>query len=559
MGDEASSIAMNHYYNLLNDDRPSSLVECEGRNRRTDPEKYALYKQKEIELEEVERNCFFAMQETGEESEIPQKKAKKKRKKKSCKSLRPYYFDNNGELRFLKPTETVWYYAYVRGSNLPAEGSKLFTKFRRRFRMPYSAYIDLLTRVQSAEEFARWGRKDAVGEKASPVGLLLLGTLRYLGRGLTFDDLEEYTAIGEETHRQFFHVFIKFGEDTLFPQYVSTPRTAAEYEKHRPEFSTGGLSGAGFSCDATNVIMWRCEHNLKQANMGFKQSHPARTYNVCVNHRREIIHTTTGHPSRWNDKSLAYFDELLCGIHEGKMLQDVEFELLEWTSDAGDCSKVASKKYRGAWGLVDNGYHRWACTQAPSKINNLLIEQRLSDWIESFRKDSECVFGILKGRWRILKTGIRLEGAQAADRIWLTCCALHNMLLQIDGLDKQWEEGVPSDWEGELGANNPDDCRMHAPFAIQRLNNPELQDFGSWQHEQRVARIRAADDDILAEDDASTSVRQTAEGAIYVNSLSYSDFRDRLIVNFDILHRTNRIQWLTRKKPPPLASDVINN
>jgi hypothetical protein len=133
------------------------------------------------------------------------------------------------------------------------------------------------------------------------------------------------------------------------------------------------------------------------------------------------------------------------------------------------------------------------------------------------------------------------------------------MLLQIDGLDKQWEEGVPSDWEGELGANNPDDCRMHAPFAIQRLNNPELQDFGSRQHEQRVARIRAADNDILAEDDASTSVRQTAEGAIYVNSLSYSDFRDRLIVNFDILHRTNRIQWPTRKKPPPLASDVINN
>jgi len=438
-----------------------------------------------------------------------------------------------------------------------ALGSKLFTKFRRRFRMPYSAYVDLLSRIQSTPEvFGRWLRKDAVGEQASPLGLLLLGSLRYLGRGLTFDDLEEYTAVGEETHRQFFHVFIKFGEECLYPEYVITPRTAVEYEKHRHEFDVRGLSGAGFSCDATNVIMWRCEHNLKQANMGFKQSHPARTYNVCVNHRRQILHTTTGHPSRWNDKSLAFFDQFLCGIHEGKLLQDVEFTLLEWKGDIGN-SEVVSKRYKGAWGLVDNGYHRWACTQAPSKINNLLTEQRLSDWIESFRKDSECVFGILKGRWRVLKTGLRVEGAAAADRIWLTCCALHNMLLNIDGLDKQWEEGVASDWEGELGANDPDECRAHAPFAIRRLNNPELEDFGSRQHEESVSQIRDPKDCVGVQDDVVTNIRTADDGAVYVNSLSYKEFRDCLLVNFDILHRQHKIRWPTRKAPA-LASTITD-
>jgi hypothetical protein len=191
--------------------------------------------------------------------------------------------------------------------------------------------------------------------------------------------------------------------------------------------------------------MWRCEDNLKQANTGFKDSDPARTYNVSVNHRRQILYSTKGHPGRWNDKTLAMFDEFLSGIHDGKILQDVEFELLSW-KDGNVGGEVVKTKYRGAWGLVDNGYHRWACTQAPSKVNSLLIEQRLSDWIESFRKDSECVFGILKGRWRILKTGIRLEGAQAADRVWLTCCALHNMPLKLDGLDERWDAGVPSDW-----------------------------------------------------------------------------------------------------------------
>ena len=47
-------------------------------------------------------------------------------------------------------------------------------------------------------------------------------------------------------------------------------------------------------------------------------------------------------------------------------------------------------------------------------------ELRWSKWIESMRKDVECVFGILKGRFRVLKTGIRLHGIKAADKIWLT-------------------------------------------------------------------------------------------------------------------------------------------
>ena len=85
------------------------------------------------------------------------------------------------------------------------------------------------------------------------------------------------------------------------------------------------------------------------------------------------------------------------------------------------------------------------------------------------RKDVECAFGILKGRWRILKTGIRLHSIASADKIWLTCCALHNMLLHVDGLDEKWEDGVASEWEGELGQFEPTDI----PEAIARLRSPD--------------------------------------------------------------------------------------
>ena len=90
---------------------------------------------------------------------------------------------------------------------------------------------------------------------------------------------------------------------------------------------------------------------------------------------------------------------------------------------------VAQKQHKGAWKIVDNGYLNWSTTVPPFKNPLTYRQLRWSKWLESMRKDVECVFGILKGRCRILKVGIRVHGIEATDNIWLTCCALHNMLL----------------------------------------------------------------------------------------------------------------------------------
>ena len=79
----------------------------------------------------------------------------------------------------------------------------------------------------------------------------------------------------------------------------------------------------------------------------------------------------------------------------------------------------------------------------------------------------------MKGRFRILKTGIRMDGINAVDDIWFTCCALHNWLLNIDGLTGEWRDGVPvSDWEGSMGEHD-DDSPMsdRVPNAVTRLHH----------------------------------------------------------------------------------------
>ena len=184
-----------------------------------------------------------------------------------------------------------------------------------------------------------------------------------------------------------------------------------------------------------------------------------------------MLYTTKGHASRWNDKTLVLFDEFLSVIHEGNILQDVLFHLEEKNHDG----TTIKRAYRGAWGLVDNGYHKWTCTQAPAKFDSMVSAQKLSKWIESFRKDVECVFGILKGRFRCLQTGIRVHGVEAADRIWFTCCALHNLLLDADG--------ISAEWTGVEGQNDPEEIRRLAPFAIRRLTVEQMRMFGSLEHE----------------------------------------------------------------------------
>ena len=184
-----------------------------------------------------------------------------------------------------------------------------------------------------------------------------------------------------------------------------------------------------------------------------------------MNHCRRILGTTRGHSGSWNDKTLVLFDTFIKGIKRGDILQDNIFELLE-TRDG----EVVSVKYQGVWIVVDNGYHHWAITVPPFTNTNFRDEIRWSEWIESMRKDVECTFGILKGRWRILKTGVRLHSTESVDMIWATCCALHNMLLEVDGLDIPWDGvKVPtSEWDGELGDLESEDV----PLAMRRILSP---------------------------------------------------------------------------------------
>jgi hypothetical protein len=109
----------------------------------------------------------------------------------------------DGPLEIIPPIKSLWFQFYVRNFYIN-EDAKLQNAFRRRFRLPFQQYLELVKQVKSNKLFHRWCGFNPKNKKVSLVELLLLGTLQYLGRGWTFDDCEESTAIDKDVNRCFF-------------------------------------------------------------------------------------------------------------------------------------------------------------------------------------------------------------------------------------------------------------------------------------------------------------------------------------------------------------------
>ena len=133
----------------------------------------------------------------------------------------------------------------------------------------------------------------------------------------------------------------------------------------------------------------------------------------------------------------------------------------------------------------------------------------------------ECIFGILKKRFSILKKGIRLGSIEKSDKVWRTCCALHNLLLFNDGLDKNWDADAK-----EMNFRRVDDV---IPFALRRLTSD---DRSSCNH---------------ATYETGHFNECSKDGKRVLSKIPLNVFQERLIHHFDLRFKKNDIKWPCRK------------
>lgn len=444
----------------------------------------------------------------------------------------------NGDRVRRLPSEMPWYEEYILH---PRPGVKQWEKmFRNRFRMSYASFLKHCEEVKNHPLFFQWSDAvDCTGKHSTPIELLLLGILRYLGRGWTIDDVEEQTSISKTTLFRFLGVYLRFGSTHLYHKHVNLPKTQEQLDDAGNEFAAAGFHGAFGSMDATHIGMGKCENKLRNHHSSFKETKPARTYNATCNHRRRILSTTLGHPGRWNDKTLVLFDPLARMLsyddQDGGLFGNNQFELYELGDDG---VTVFKRSYRGSWILCDNGYLRRASMIPPSKTYSTIAEKNFSKWLESMRKDIECTFGILKGRWRILKCGTEIHGHKRTDQVWLTCCALHNFLLVEDGLDNNWEIDY---YLGPEGEHDAQDINTYA-------FNPEAEAATTNQTEDAhlagiLQNVNTTGRTITLHADLANATLINNNEPVKVNRLASSVFKKRLIAHWDILYERSMITW----------------
>lgn len=166
-------------------------------------------------------------------------------------------------------------------------------------------------------------------------------------------------------------------------------------------------------------------------------------------------------------------------------------------------------------------------------------------------------------RWRILKTGVRLQSAQAVDKVWLTCCALHNWLLDGDGLDESWGSGEnANDYLGHLGLHDAEDALRFVPadratpsggaLAFDMSGMGPGGDRG-FRGPGLSSPAAAATTPEAAGGGAGAGAAGTSSMPISVRSLSLQAFRKKLIAHFAILWSQHKVTWPTRNKGAPPA------
>jgi hypothetical protein len=136
------------------------------------------------------------------------------------------------------------YNYYVK--NPPLQDHHFLRKFRRRFRVPHAYFVELTAELEGNEAFCTWreGSINCCGVPVTPISLLLLAVLPYLGRAWTLDNLSENTCTSQEIIRKFLHAFLDFASTTLYKRYVLSPSCADNACQHMAEYSDAGFPGA---------------------------------------------------------------------------------------------------------------------------------------------------------------------------------------------------------------------------------------------------------------------------------------------------------------------------
>ena len=354
----------------------------------------------------------------------------------------------------------------VRSLTYDLSSSDRFGEFRHWFRMPLSKVESLVDTfieqgyiVPSRSQL----HKHEFRERAE---LLVMSSLYLLGRGAAFRSCRALCHISTSVVHKFFYTFLNAMVE-MQGEYISFPDNMHDLKQVTQQYDSVGLPGACGSMDVVHVKWSACpagNHNRSKGKAGY----PSLGFQCITDFNRRILSVCGPSFGTVNDKHIVKIDPIVRKIRT------------EWYKDV--CWRYYNvdgeiEYERGIYLICDNGYLRWPQSICPySAYDAATLEGYFSSNIESVRKDVECTFGILKKRWKVLNNGLLFHDIKTCQKIFITCCCLHNFLLDIMernpvragvgtriGNDGLWLSGPTTESQPELN-----DKALSNKFGIRR-------------------------------------------------------------------------------------------
>lgn len=296
-------------------------------------------------------------------------------------------------------------------------------EFRGCFRLPYEMFLWFVSEAKAKDWFPGKGdhfeHNVVAGVQRKPLELLILSSLSYLAGTASWKMLQHATTISSTTNRAFFALFIQHLAGPASIEEWLTPNEGEKAESARM-FSAAGLEGCWCAADGVHIRVWSCSHSLKNLAKG-KEGFTSYAFNVVCLSSGKIISCSRAFLGCHPDTTLVKNHKFMLDLQNNLHLPNTVFMFHK-------VDGTTTTEHQ-PWCIVDGGYVSWISTLAPPKSSSHIVDVVLAKWMESVRKIIECVFGMLKQRWRILKFGLTIQDESLCEGVMWAACVLQNMIL----------------------------------------------------------------------------------------------------------------------------------
>ncbi|XP_071687045.1 uncharacterized protein [Rutidosis leptorrhynchoides] len=304
--------------------------------------------------------------------------------------------------------------------------------FRNRYRMSRALFLRICNGIlsYSQEPLPKYfhffhQRHDATGKPGFNIYQKCTSAIRQLAYGCAPDLFDEYLHMGQQTSYDCLDNFCKCVFHLLSHEYLRKPNYYDIQRLYHAHAQLHGFSGMLGSIDCMHWAWKNCPIAWKGQYTRGDHGHcptimleAVASYDLC-DVTLWIWHAYFGPAGSNNDINVLNQSDLFN-------------ELLEDTAPIAPFI-VNGVTYNKGYYLADGIYPEWATLVKSFKCPVEPKNVKFKKFQEAARKDVERAFGVLQGRWAILKNPARPYSVNKIRRIMYTCVILHNMITEDNG------------------------------------------------------------------------------------------------------------------------------